>query len=348
MRHANVVRSINSHVSWIEHTEDQLEELAKEIQSIKQNVGDRSVPSSVASGSSQQNDATAPLGGPGAPRLHWASPTRPPAVLAGSSTSLEPSPLPFRVLLQCQKFCNHLNKTMAAYLEESRGVSAHMVRLLEDEWNSVQCPMFSERLVKLEIEQYYMLPLPGYDSEALQGNILRAFNTAQTIMRDAVEIDRKTDFLWHAPHFYFRALFCATCIICKVMGSSYKKFIDRERMERSVADMLAIHKRSIIMEGDLAARLTGFLESWLELVVSTEWEEEPVSSFTHRLSASSTLDCAKRWKHDLENLMSSKSQPAPADGADAGSVMPSAADPMQDIDWTFMDDFGWNIEPNIL
>ncbi|RYP79751.1 hypothetical protein DL770_006540 [Monosporascus sp. CRB-9-2] len=247
---------------------------------------------------------------------------------------------------------------MAAYLEESRGVSAHMVRLLEDEWNSVQYLMFSDRtedldrlnvlLVQLEIEQYYMLPLPGYDSEALQGNILRAYNTAQTIIRDTVEIDRKTDFLWHAPHFYFRALLCATCIICKVMGSSYKKFIDRERMERSVADMLAIHKRSIVMEGDLAARLISFLEPWLELAVSTEWEEEPVSTFTHRLSASSTMDCAKRWKHDLENRMSSKSQPAPADGTDAGSVMPSAADPMQYIDWTFMDDFDWNVEPNIL
>ncbi|RYP07289.1 hypothetical protein DL764_002604 [Monosporascus ibericus] len=247
---------------------------------------------------------------------------------------------------------------MAAYLEESRGVSAHMVRLLEDEWNSVQCLMFSDRpddldrlnllLVQLEIEQYYMLPLPGYDSEALQGNILRAYNTAQTVIRDAVEIDRKTDFLLHAPHFYFRALFCATCIICKVMGSSYRKFIDQERTERSVADMLAIHKRSIVMEGDLPARLASFLESWLELAISTEWEEEPVSTFTHRLSASAIMDCAKRWKHDLESRMSSKSQRRSVDGTDAGSVMPSAADPMQYIDWTFMEDFDWTVEPNVL
>ncbi|RYO84544.1 hypothetical protein DL766_004502 [Monosporascus sp. MC13-8B] len=112
--------------------------------------------------------------------------------------------------------------------------------------------------------------------------------------------------------------------------------------------MLAIHKRSIVMEGDLAARLTSFLEPWLELAISTKWEEAPASTFTHRLSASSTMDCAKRWKHDMENRMSSKSKPATADGTEAGSGMPNAADPMQYIDWTFMDDFDRNIEPNIL
>ena len=59
-----------------------------------------------------------------------------------------PVPPSFRVLLQCQKFCHHVNKTMVAYLEDSQGVSAHMVRLLEDEWTNMQRLIISDRAGK--------------------------------------------------------------------------------------------------------------------------------------------------------------------------------------------------------
>lgn len=54
-------------------------------------------------------------------------------------------PSTFRVLLECQKFCNHLSKTMGACLEESRGVSPHVVQLLEDEWTAIKGLICSER-----------------------------------------------------------------------------------------------------------------------------------------------------------------------------------------------------------
>lgn len=54
-------------------------------------------------------------------------------------------PSTFRVLLECQKFCNHLCKTMVAFLEESRGVSPHIVQLLEDEWTAIRGLICSER-----------------------------------------------------------------------------------------------------------------------------------------------------------------------------------------------------------
>lgn len=47
-------------------------------------------------------------------------------------------PSSFRVLLQCQKFSHHLTQSMAACLEDARGVSPRMVRLLEDEWTNTQ------------------------------------------------------------------------------------------------------------------------------------------------------------------------------------------------------------------
>lgn len=51
----------------------------------------------------------------------------------------------FRVLLECQKFANRVSKTMAACLDETRGVSAHVVRLMEDEFDHIRGLICSER-----------------------------------------------------------------------------------------------------------------------------------------------------------------------------------------------------------
>lgn len=89
------------------------------------------------------------------------------------------------------------------------------------------------------------------------------------------------------------------------------------------------------------------LEPWLQVALDLEWDEDPISNFTHRLSASPTLDCLARWKHDQEFLLKSKNQPPPADGADGTSTL-AISDPMQFIDWGFMDDFNWNFDSNTL
>lgn len=54
-------------------------------------------------------------------------------------------PSGFRILLECQKFSNHVSKIVLANLQESSGVSAHIVQVLEDEWNIVQGMICSER-----------------------------------------------------------------------------------------------------------------------------------------------------------------------------------------------------------
>ncbi|OTA66607.1 hypothetical protein K449DRAFT_235257 [Hypoxylon sp. EC38] len=294
-------------------------------------------------------------------------------------------PPTFRVLLECQKFCNHVSKTMAACLEESRGVSAQIVQLLEDEWNAVRGLICSERaddldgfnalLVQLEIQTFYMIPLPGYEPEALKRNILRTYNTAQAVLREALELDRKIEFLQHLPHFYFRAILAAGAVVYRILRSSYMQFIDREAAEQSASDAIAASRRARVMDSDLPTRLGNLFESWSDRLLrgtgSPHWNEEPVSSFSHRLSASVTFDCMTRWKTDHMQNCRNKGQPfttcgcfgsgaAAAGGGATGaggaatntSETPAilaggnaGADPLQNIDWTFMDDFDWNFEP---
>ncbi|KAL7626207.1 hypothetical protein AAE478_002977 [Parahypoxylon ruwenzoriense] len=292
-------------------------------------------------------------------------------------------PSTFRVLLECQKFCNHLSKTMVACLEESRGVSAHIVQTLEDEWNAVRGLICSERaddldrfnalLVQLEIQTYYFIPLPGYHQEPLKRNIVRAYNTARTVIRGSLELDDKTGFLRHLPHFYFRALLAAGCVVYRLLRSSYMNFLDRKEAEQSAADAVAACRRSTITEGDLPMRLGNLLESWSEMLARTgQWgSDDPVSTISCRLTASVTLDCITRWKSDhMNNRSKTPAAGAAAGGSDCGNntaatsaaasetpglltgattAAAAAADSssLQNIDWSFMDDFDWNFEPVI-
>lgn len=261
----------------------------------------------------------------------------------------------FRVLLECQKFANRVSKTMAACLDETRGVSSHLVRHLEDEFDHIRGLICSERaddldrwnalLVQLEIQAYYLIPLPGYNPENLKRNVIRAYTTAQTVVQVALELERSHGFLKHMPHFYFRSLISAHCIIYKVLRSSYMDFLDRAQAEQAATEVIETCRQSRVMEGDLPERLGNLLESIWNWAQLTRWHEEPVSIFSHRLSASIVFDCLKRWKSDMDSRP--KSQPPPADGTETPSVLP-VPDPLANIDWSFMDDFDWNMEPTLL
>ncbi|KAI0382904.1 hypothetical protein F5Y04DRAFT_251348 [Hypomontagnella monticulosa] len=282
-------------------------------------------------------------------------------------------PSTFRVLLECQKFCNHVTKTMAACLEESRGVSPQIVRLLEDEWTAVRGLICSERaddldgfnalLVQMEIQTYYFMPLPGYSSEALKRNVMRAYSTAQAVIREALELDHKMHFLQHIPHFHFRALLAAGCLIYRVLRSVYFEFLDREAAEKSAADVITVSRRATVVDADLPTRLGNLLESWSVRLLARgsptqqtpqeSWNEEPVSSFSHRLGASVTFDCMTRWKSDhkppIPGNIGSNPGLVPVAPGNNGNETPAGLSGTADlnIDWAFLDDFDWSFDPVI-
>ncbi|KAI0180370.1 hypothetical protein GGR52DRAFT_588010 [Hypoxylon sp. FL1284] len=287
-------------------------------------------------------------------------------------------PPAFRVLLECQKFCNRLTRTMVACLDESRGVSPHVVQLLEDEWAAVRGLICSERadeidrfnalLVQLEIQMYYLMPLPGYDAEALKRDALRAYSTAQAAIRSCLALDAAVDFLRHLPHFHFRALLAAGCVVFRLLRSSYRSALDAAAAERSAADVVAACRRATLADGDLPMRLGAMLQSWLDRLPGVPYapgdDLPPVSAFCHRLSASVSFDCMTTFKKDHvsskqrgagQQQQSSSSYAnaglppvgaaAPPNANAATAVAENPADPLQSIDWTFMDDFDWTFEP---
>lgn len=233
---------------------------------------------------------------------------------------------------------------------------------------------FNALLVQLEIQTYYLTPLPGYNPESLKRNILRAYSTSQAVLRDALGLDERVGYLKHMPHFAFRSLLSAMCIIYKVFRSSYKEVLDKHAAERSAANCMEVCRRSVVQEGDLGARLAVLFESFWSVAQSTPvWHGEPtVTVGTQRMGAGVCFDCLKLWKSDMETMRPRATQPLNAEGgglgggSNVGDVVAAAAaaggpvtlgtggvvapgpDPLANIYWSFMDEFDWNFEPNLL
>ncbi|KAJ2970230.1 hypothetical protein NUW58_g9759 [Xylaria curta] len=271
-------------------------------------------------------------------------------------------------MLECQKFCNRVTKIVLANLEESNGVPSHVVQVLEDEWNIVQGMICSEKaddldklnalFVRLEIQIFYMLPAPGHDPEPLKHLILRAYLTATSVIRNAQELDQKIGFLGHITHPQMRSLLTASCVIFKLLRSSYMQFLESEPIETTASDAASICQRMSVVEGDLSMRLATCFKTFLELYHSsawaaTDWQNEPPTSsnFPRRLGAGVMFDCLMRWKSDgtMKRAFQQQQQPPnpPTNGAgeNTDTLLPNPMPDLLDIDWSFLDDCEWNWTP---
>ncbi|KAH8673962.1 hypothetical protein BX600DRAFT_221555 [Xylariales sp. PMI_506] len=265
-------------------------------------------------------------------------------------------PSSFRVALECSKFINRVSRTMSATFDDARGVSPHFVKQLEEEFDNTRGLICSERadtldrfnalLVELEIRTYYLMPLPGYDAGLLKRNIMKAYTTAQTVIRTAIELGQQGDALLHTPHYYWRGSLGAICIIFKVFRSSYADFVDRKQAESCVLDFIELCRRLRHHEEDITVRLANMLDTIWYMGPASRWHDEPICAFSHRLSASVSFECLRWFKHDMDNARP-KSQPPPTQNDMAPSAL-AGPDPLPNIDWSFMADFDWSIEPALL
>ncbi|KAI0453288.1 hypothetical protein F5B21DRAFT_292692 [Xylaria acuta] len=274
-------------------------------------------------------------------------------------------PSSFRVLLECQKFSNRVNKIILANLEDSSGVSTNIVQALEDEWNIVQGMICSERaddldkfnalLVRLEIQLFYMMPAPGHDPEPLKQCIMRTYLTATSVLRNAQQLDQTIGFLGHITHPQMRALATATCVIFKLLRSSYMQFLDRKAIESTASDAVSICQRMSVVEADLPVRMASIFKTFLERYHSSAWgttwqsEEPTATTFRHRLGAGVMFDCLICWKTDgtMRRAPGQQTPNPPTNGAgeETNTLFPNTVPDSLDIDWTFMDDFEWNWTP---
>lgn len=154
------------------------------------------------------------------------------------------------------------------------------------------------------------MPLPGFSEEILKRNVLRCYNTAQSLVRLALKLQRDTAFLTHAPHFVFRALLAASCVFLTFQLSSYALAFEGDSGEALIGDALAAMRACSVQEGDLPVRASNMMEKYWSvrhrIPKSDDWKSGP-SCFAHRLGASIAFDCLRKWKKELEQVRCSAS-----------------------------------------
>jgi hypothetical protein len=228
-------------------------------------------------------------------------------------------PRSYTIALQAAKFTNKLSKTAAATLEDAIGISHHLVDQAEEEFLQLQHSLhpgipdaddFTLRCVLLEVHILYWLPLPGSSDEILRRCLTKSFHTSEGLIRLALQLERNFSFLSHAPHFVFRSLLTAACVIMAFLRSAYAPDgeEDQKMADRLVRDSVAALSACSVLEGDLCMRGPYLMESiWNMRKSAPRWDARVLgtSNFTHRLGASIVYDCLGRWKRDVERIRES-------------------------------------------
>lgn len=213
---------------------------------------------------------------------------------------------------------------------------------------------FNALLMRLEIQVYYMMPAPGYSPELLRQLILRTYHTAASVIQNVQELDRKTGFLHHITHPQIRSLVTASCVVFKLLRSSYMQFLDRKSVEAVASDTILICERTSVMEGDMPLRLKTLLKTFLDIYYSStpgaSWQnEEPLAlSFRNRLGAGVTFDCLLAWKTDGRKRAMGQQTPNPPNentGEETETLLAGTVPDSLAIDWSFMDEFEWTWTP---
>ncbi|KAK4459142.1 putative transcription factor [Cladorrhinum samala] len=215
----------------------------------------------------------------------------------------------FYLHLETSRFANRVNRTMCASLEESHGVSHHLVAYMEEEYAKVQRLLYPDNSdldnftllsTLLEIQTYYFMPLPGYSEELLKRNVIKCYCTAEELIHSATRLHRETAFLHYAPHFVFRTLLSSICVVMSVHLSSYTKGFQADTVGPLIKEALRAIRICSVQDNDLHVRCGGMLEKYWEMKAHIPRSDSGVSVYTHRLGASLTFDCLRRWKKDVE------------------------------------------------
>jgi len=151
----------------------------------------------------------------------------------------------------------------------------------------------------------YWLPLPGRSHEALQRNLMGTYSTSESLIKLALDLERKSGFLSHAPHYVFRSLLLAACSIISYLRSPFSgpSLVPVEGIDVVAQNAIMALKSCSVQAEDLPIRGANVMQAyWTVKDRLPPWDiyQMDATKFKHRLGASIVFLCLGRWKKDLE------------------------------------------------
>ncbi len=174
-----------------------------------------------------------------------------------------------------------------------------------------------------DIQVFYFMPVSDFSAEIFKRNVLKAYGTAQLVIRQALKLQEETGFLYYAPHFVCRTLLASACITMNVLLSPYMKDMPIQTKSSIMQDVILSIRTCSVHESDLPSRTSKIIESYWSvdhLKPPRDIPMKDVSQFSSRLGTSFAFDYIRRWKRDVEASLSNvasitmKRQPSGAPG----------------------------------
>lgn len=131
--------------------------------------------------------------------------------------------------------------------------------------------------------------------------ILKAYSLATAFVLRTTEANRSFGFYSHLTSYLFRALFMATCVLWKVLSSSYCLEVDYESGKDSFNRAVSALKKCSVENNDIAGRQS---EIMVQIWSSSEDNHdrtifEPEVEHCSRYSASLAFDCLFYWRDQI-------------------------------------------------
>lgn len=288
--------------------------------------------------------------------------------------SLAPELLTF---FELQKFSNKLHTAMSAQISANNGVPETIVKMWEDEFELLR-PLvtrvetdfsrFIMLVAQLEVQAYYYTS-PADQRPNFTLNTLRTYNTSQNLINTALTLESTCQLLTHSPHWVYRALVDASCILLSTLHSTAApQHLSSSDAEVVAAQVLSLLKTCSVRDNDLPTRGSIILETfWSVRHLLPKWDI-PVGAWPDRIGAATSYWCLTAFKNALQeakNITDGTQKGIDAfqqrfpgnnngDDNDGNSnantdingqeqtMDSSAIDPLQGIDWSMIiDDFGW-------
>ncbi|EMT70248.1 hypothetical protein FOC4_g10008694 [Fusarium odoratissimum] len=129
---------------------------------------------------------------------------------------------------ELQKFSNRLHTAMSAQISANNGVPETIVKMWEAEFELLR-PLvthvetdfsrFIMLVAQLEVQAYYYISPPDQRPNFTL-NTLRTYNTSQNLINTALTLESTCQLLTHSPHWVYRALVDASCILLSTLHST--------------------------------------------------------------------------------------------------------------------------------
>jgi len=147
--------------------------------------------------------------------------------------------------------------------------------------------------------------------ETLKRNVLKAYNTAQLLIRQALKLQNEMTYLSYAPHFVCRSLLTAATITLSVLLSEHMRDVPLHSKQFTMQEAISAIRMCSIHEGDLPSRASNMIERYWSLnqmLPPLDIPIKEVRNYSNRLGTSLAFDCLRRWKRDIER---NRPQPNP-------------------------------------